>query len=108
MGGEEVIILSKLGISKINTNVPTEVTDADMKFLGRYVVLLYSRTLQLTEVNEARQQLFSYGNRKLKSIPHHMQPYVKPSSLPGRPQIGTSFEKQSFSSKSFGVGMEAR
>ena len=33
---------------------PTEVTDADMKVLERYVVLLYSRTLQLTEVNEAR------------------------------------------------------
>ena len=49
------------GISKINTTVPTEVTDADMKFLGRYVVLLYSRTLQLTEVNEARQQLFSFA-----------------------------------------------
>ena len=37
-----------------------------MKVLERYVVLLYSRTLQLTE---AIQQLFSYGNRKLGSIP---------------------------------------
>ena len=40
-----------------------------MKVLERYVVLLYSRTSQLTEENEARQQLFSYDNRKLESIP---------------------------------------
>ena len=51
--------------------MPAEVTYADMKVLERYVVLLYSRTLKLikTEVNEARQQLFSYGTRKFKSIP---------------------------------------
>ena len=53
------------------SHVPTEVTDAHMKVLGRYVVLLYSRTSQLTEVNEARKQqfLFSYDNRKLENIP---------------------------------------
>ena len=49
--------------------MPTRVTDADMKVPERYVVLLYSRILQLTEVNETRQQLFFYGNRKLESIP---------------------------------------
>ena len=41
----------KLGISKIIT---TAVTDADMKVLERYVVLIYSRTLQLIK---AIQQL---------------------------------------------------
>ena len=32
-------------------------------------MLLYSRTLQVTTVNAARKQLFSYGNRKLENIP---------------------------------------
>ena len=40
-----------------------------MKELERCVVLLCSRTSQLTEVNEARKHLFSYCNRKLENIP---------------------------------------
>ena len=48
---------------------PDEVTEADLKELERYVVLLYSRTSQLTDVNEARKHLFSYCNRKLENIP---------------------------------------
>lgn len=48
---------------------PDEVTEADLKELERYVVLLYSRTSQLTDVNEARKHLFSYCNRNLENIP---------------------------------------
>ena len=45
-----------------------EVTDADMKVLERYVVPLHSRKSQLTEVNEARQQLAGFLWQQ-KSIP---------------------------------------
>lgn len=51
------------------STTPDEVTDADLKELERYVVLLYSRTSQLTDVNEARKHLFSYCNRNLENIP---------------------------------------
>ena len=49
--------------------IPDEVTEADLKELERYVVLLYSRTSHLTDVNEARKHLFSYCNRNLENIP---------------------------------------
>ena len=51
------------------STTPDEVREADLKELERYVVLLYSRTSQLTDVNEARKHLFSYCNRKLENIP---------------------------------------
>ena len=51
------------------SQTPEEVTDSDMGEIERFVVLLYSRTLQVTTVNAARKQLFSYSNRKLKNIP---------------------------------------
>ena len=51
------------------SQTPEEVTDGDMGKIERFVVLLYSRTSQVTTVNAARKQLFSYGNRKLENIP---------------------------------------
>ena len=37
--------------------------------LQGFVVLLYSRTCDLNNVNEARKQLFSQGSRTLENIP---------------------------------------
>ena len=51
------------------SDTPDQVTEADMKELERYVLLLYSCTSQLTEVNEARKHLISYCTRKLENIP---------------------------------------
>ncbi|XP_014677523.1 PREDICTED: uncharacterized protein LOC106817375 [Priapulus caudatus] len=51
------------------SDTPEEVTEADMEELERFVVLLYSRTSQITTVNAARKQLFSHGNRKIENIP---------------------------------------
>ena len=51
------------------SQTPEEVTDSDMGEIERFVVLLYSCTLQVTTVNAARKQLFSYSNRKLENIP---------------------------------------
>ena len=51
------------------SQTPEEVTDGDMGKIEIFVVLLYSRKSQITTVNAARKQLFSYGNRKLENIP---------------------------------------
>ena len=79
----------KLGISKIIT---TAVTDADIKVLERYEVLIYSRTLQLTE---AIQQLtllpWKQTIRKYTPITCSLMSTCKPSSLPSRPHRGTGF-----------------
>lgn len=48
---------------------PTEVTDDMLQDIERYVVLLYCRTSVSTEVNDARKELFSKGNRTLENIP---------------------------------------
>ena len=84
----------KLGISKIST---TAVTDADMKVLERYVVLIYSCTLQLTE---AIQQLtvFQWQQeiRKYTPITCSLMSTWKPISLPSRPHMGTGFVNNHF------------
>ena len=48
---------------------PAEISDDDMKILERYVVLMYKRTSDLQSVNEARKQLFAYGNWHIENIP---------------------------------------
>ena len=84
----------KLGISKIIT---TAVTDADMKVLERYVVLIYSRPLQLTE---AIQQLtvfpWKQKIRKYTPITCSLMSTCKPISLPSRPHMGTGFVNNHF------------
>ena len=53
----------------LSQQTPEEVTDGDIGEIERFVVLLYSCTSQVTTVNAARKQFFSYGNRKLENIP---------------------------------------
>ena len=50
-------------------SVPEEIPEQAMALIERFVVLLYSRTSSQTTVNEARQELFSKGNRTLEKIP---------------------------------------
>ena len=48
------------------------------------VVLLYQRTSVLSYVNEARKQLFAFGNRKIENIPpmlHALEQHVKMSFI---------------------------
>ena len=40
-----------------------------MEAIERYVVLLYQRTSTLGRVNDARKQLFAFGNRKIENVP---------------------------------------
>ena len=71
-----------------------------MDEIERYVVLLYQRTSPLSHVNDARKQLFAFGNRKIENIPpslHALEQHVKRSvyqaghiwgqSLIGQPQV---------------------
>ena len=44
-------------------------TDSMFEKIERYVVLLYSKTSDATQVNEARQKLFIKGTRSLENIP---------------------------------------
>lgn len=51
------------------TLLPEVISDVCMAVIERFVVLLYDRTSNLTEVNEARQELFSKKSRTLDKIP---------------------------------------
>ena len=53
----------------------TDLTDANMNVLVRYVVLLKSSTSEINGVNEARKPQFS-KQQKYKLYLHHLQPYV--------------------------------
>ena len=50
-------------------SVPEEIPVQAMALIERFVVLLYNRTSSQTTVNEARQELFSKGNRTIENIP---------------------------------------
>ena len=45
------------------------IIDSTYEVLEKYVVLLYDKTCQLTQVNEARQHLFARRSRALENIP---------------------------------------
>ena len=46
-----------------------DISDACMIQLERFVVLMYDRTSECREVNEARKQLFIQKSRTLETIP---------------------------------------
>ena len=48
---------------------PGQIQQDALATIERFVVLLYSKTLDVETVNEARQVLFSKGNRQLENIP---------------------------------------
>ena len=41
----------------------------EVEVIGRFVVLMYSRTSDLSRVNDARKQLFAQKSRSLENIP---------------------------------------
>ena len=49
--------------------MPSEVSEGSMLLLERFVVLMYDRTSESMEVNDARKQLFSQKSRTLDNIP---------------------------------------
>ena len=50
-------------------SVPNELTEQSMLLIERFVVLMYDRTSETMEVNEARKQLFTQKSRTLENIP---------------------------------------
>lgn len=48
---------------------PLTITESDIKVIERFVILLYDRTSEQTEVNGARQYLFTKRNRSIENIP---------------------------------------
>ena len=48
---------------------PDSNSRADFEMIGKFVILLYSRTCPASSINEARQLLFSQGIRTLDNIP---------------------------------------
>ncbi len=46
-----------------------ELSEESMPLLERFIVLMYNRTSEVTEVNEARKQLFTKKSRTLENIP---------------------------------------
>ena len=54
---------------EMTNNLGGEISDACMIRLERFVVLMYDRTSDCLEVNEARKQLFIQKSRPLEAIP---------------------------------------
>ena len=46
-----------------------DLTDEDMKCLERFVILMYDRSSQLTDVNECRKILFARKGRSIDNLP---------------------------------------
>ena len=51
------------------SNAPSMISTNDMEAIKRYVVFLYQQTSTLSRVNDARKQLFAFGNRKIENVP---------------------------------------
>ena len=49
--------------------MPSETSNESMELLERFVVLMYDRTSEATEGNDARRQLFTQKYRTLDNIP---------------------------------------
>ena len=49
--------------------IPSEVSEESRLLLERFVLLMYDRTSECVEVNEARKHLFSQNSRTLENIP---------------------------------------
>ena len=49
--------------------MPSETSNESMELLERFVVLMYDRTSEATEVNDVRRELFTQKSRTLENIP---------------------------------------
>ncbi len=50
------------------SHAPSKASDAYMVEIEKYVMLLYQHTSHLSHVNDARKQLFAFGNHDIKNI----------------------------------------
>ena len=57
------------GAFSLLADAPPIIIDSTYEVLEKYVVLLYDKTCQLTQVNEARQHLVTRRSRALENIP---------------------------------------
>ena len=53
------------------------VSEEQCRVLGRFVVVMYSRTCPHQTVNEARQALFAQGNKSIENIPPTQAPLAQ-------------------------------
>ncbi|KAG0714105.1 LINE-1 retrotransposable element ORF2 protein [Chionoecetes opilio] len=66
--------------------MPSDASEESMSLLERFVVLMYDRTSDTMEVNDARKQLFAHKSRALENIPPTqaaLQQHIKRASLQG-------------------------
>ena len=64
--------------------MPSDVSEESMSLLERFVVLMYDRTSDIMEVNDAGKQLFAHTSRALDNIPPTqaaLQQHIKRASL---------------------------
>ena len=64
--------------------MPGDVIEESMSLLERFIVLMYDRTSDIMEVNDARKQLFAHKSRALDNIPSMqaaLQQHIKCASL---------------------------
>ena len=62
------------------SRAPRQVSSDELAAVERYFVLLYQRTSTLSHVNDARKQLFAFGNQKIENIAqtlHALEEHVK-------------------------------
>ena len=50
-------------------SMPSDVSEESMSLLEHFVVLMYDRTSDTMEVNDARKQLFAHKSRTLENHP---------------------------------------
>ena len=50
-------------------HMPDPISDRTLEVIERFVLLMYSRTSDLSRVNDARKQLFGQKSRSLENIP---------------------------------------
>ena len=73
--------------------MPFAVSEESMSWLERFVVLMYDNTSDITEINEARKQLFAHKGRTLQTSLPPRQLSSSTSSVPAsasRPAPGAS------------------
>ena len=54
---------------KCLSSATDQVTDQDVSVIERFVILMYSSTLQFYTVIAVRKHMFSYGNRQIDKVP---------------------------------------
>ena len=105
----EVFFAEHHGAFKQLMCVPSEITNESMGQPERFVVLMYDRTTEATEVNYARRQLFTQKSQTLENIPPTqtaLKQHTKRTCYQYRPTAGSKhwFWIQRYQSHLTGAG----